>query len=119
MTRTLTKLTAAAGLALMALSAAGAASAHTVWPNSSWERHHPRRTEVNERLAIQDYRINRERHLGLISHAQARDLHAEDRGIRAQERFDASHDRSHITRAEQIRLNHQENAVSRQIRHRG
>ena len=114
MTRILTKLTAVAGLALMTLSAAGAASAHTVW-----QQHHPRRTEVNERLAIQDYRIDRERHLGLISHAQARDLHAEDRGIRAHERFDASRDHSHITRAEQIRLNHQENAVSRQIHRRG
>ena len=111
MTSKITKLTAAVGVVLMALTAAGAASAHTPWQHS-----HPRRTEVNERLAIQDYRIHHERHLGLISHAQARDLHAEDRGIRARERFDASHDRGHITRAEQIRMNHQENAVSHQIR---
>ncbi len=54
---------------------------------------------------------------GQITPAQVHDLHAEDRGIRAQERFDASNNGSHITRSEDRSLNSQENAVSRQIGH--
>ena len=50
-----------------------------------------------------------------ISKAQARDLRAEDRGIRAQERFAASRRGGHVTKAQQRRLNREENGVSRQI----
>jgi hypothetical protein len=56
-----------------------------------------------------------ERREGEISRAQAHDLRAEDRGIRGQERYFASHHRSHLTRAEHRRLNREENGVSRQI----
>jgi hypothetical protein len=82
-----------------------------------WSASHPRRAEVNARLNHQDHRINVERRNGEITAAQAHDLHAEDRGIRADERFDASNNGSHITRAEDRSLNQQENAVSRQIGH--
>lgn len=82
-----------------------------------WRASHPRRAEVNARLNHQDHRINVERREGEITKAQAHDLHAEDRGIRAEERFDASNDGSHITRAEDRSLNRQENAVSHQIGH--
>ena len=82
-----------------------------------WRASHPRRAEVNARLNHQDHRINVERRNGEITAAQAHDLHAEDRGIRADERFDASNNGSHITRAEDRSLNQQENAVSRQIGH--
>jgi hypothetical protein len=78
---------------------------------------HPRRAEVNARLANQDRRIHRERKEGDITAAQAKDLHQEDHGIRADERFDASNDNGHITKAEQHSLNQQENSVSQQIGH--
>jgi len=94
----------------VALAAAGGASATT-----TWQAHHPRRAEVNRRLDRQAGRIKDERADGKITAAQARDLHAEDRGIRGQERFDASHDNGHITRSQMAQLNHEENGVSRQI----
>jgi hypothetical protein len=82
---------------------------------ANWWQRHPRRTEVNTRLNTQDHRVNHERRTGQITGAQARDLHAEDRGIRGQERYDASNDGGHITRAEKVQLNHEENGVSQQI----
>jgi len=102
-------------VALMSLTlAVGAASGASAAP---WLRHHPRRAEVNGRLLHQDRRIDRERREGDITRVQAHDLHAEDRGIRAEERFDASKDGSHITKGEDRSLNQQENAVSHQIGH--
>ena len=80
-----------------------------------WRANHPRRAEVNSRLNHQDHRIHAERREGEITAAQAHDLHAEDRGIRAEERFDASNNGGHITRAEDRSLSRQENAVSNQI----
>ena len=82
---------------------------------AGWRADHPRRAEVNARLTNQAHRINVERREGEITAAQAHDLHVQDRGIRAQERYDASGDGGHITRAEQAQLNHQENQVSREI----
>jgi hypothetical protein len=93
----------------VALLTAGSASA------MGWRANHPRRAEVNARLNHQDHRINTERREGEITGAQAHDLHAEDRGIRADERFDASQNGGHITKSEQRSLNGQENAVSQQI----
>ena len=92
-----------------AAAAAGSASA------SPWDQHHPRRAEVNHRLAVQDMRINRDFREGRISLHQARYLHGEDHLIRNQERFDARFDRGHISRSEQRGLNREENGVSRQI----
>jgi hypothetical protein len=82
---------------------------------ASWAWRHPRRAEVNERLAIQNFRINRELREGEIGFRQARALHAEDRSIRQQERAMASARGGHITRGEQRLLNREENFVSRQI----
>ena len=82
---------------------------------STWAQRHPRRAEVNHRLANQNARIHDERKEGELTKAQAADLHAEDRGIRAQERYDASKNGGHITVAEKRQLNHEENKVSRQI----
>jgi hypothetical protein len=108
--RTATKtLLIITGLAAV-LGTASTASAET-----AWQRHHPRRVEVNHRLANQSARIVAERREGELTRGQARDLRAEDRGIRAQERFDASKHGSHLTKAEQRRLNKEENGVSRQI----
>ena len=100
---------------LLAAVLAVASSGFAASADAAWATRHPRRAEVNARLANQDRRIHQERKEGEITAAQAHDLHAEDRGIRAQERYDASRNNGHITRAEQAQLNHEENQVSRQI----
>jgi hypothetical protein len=103
-------LTAAA--ATVALSAlAGNAMAD----ETQWQKDHPRRTEVNKRLANQNQRIKQERKEGEINKAQAAKLHSEDHAIRQEERTMASTNGGHITKAEQKSLNQQENQVSRQI----
>ena len=76
---------------------------------------HPRREQVNDRLANQNRRIRNEVREGDLTHAQARKLHAEDRTIRQEERDYARLDHGHISKAEQRALNQQENTVSRQI----
>jgi hypothetical protein len=103
-------LLAAAGLVVALAGAAGTASAATPWQN-----HHPRRVEVNHRLATQNHRIIAERKADLITGAKAFRLHMADHRIRLQERRFARHDGSHLTRAEQARLNHEENRVSHRI----
>jgi hypothetical protein len=92
-----------------------AGSAGTAFAETDWQEDHPRREEVNNRLANQDHRINQERREGEISGRQARQLHREDHQIRNEERRMASRDGGHITRADQRILNRQENHVSRQI----
>ena len=82
---------------------------------TQWERNHPRRTEVNDRLKNQDRRINSEVREGEISKGQARELHSQDQAIRQEERTMSKFNNGHITPAEQKSLNQQENAVSREI----
>ena len=82
---------------------------------TAWERSHPRRDQVSDRLENQNRRINRELREGEITRGQARQLHQEDRAIRREERTMARFNRGHITRTEQKALNQQENAVSKQI----
>ena len=82
---------------------------------TKWQKDHPRRTEVNARLANQNKRINTERKEGEITKAQAQKLHSEDHAIRQEERAMASTNNGHITKAEQKALNQQENQVSKQI----
>ena len=95
--------------AIATLGAAGAASANP------WQMHHPRRVEVNHRLNHIDHRIAVERREGELTRGEARDLRREGAGLRGQERFDARHDRSHLTRAEYRRLNREEDHLSRQV----
>ncbi|MGZ3338979.1 MAG: hypothetical protein ACXWLB_15145 [Reyranella sp.] len=89
--------------------------AGSAFAETSWERNHPRRDQVNDRLANQSRRINQEYREGEITRGQARALHREDRQVRREERTMASLDGGHITRADQRALNQQENAISRQI----
>lgn len=81
----------------------------------AWQANHPRRAEVNERLAYQNYRIDRDVACGEMSYREADRLHREDRAIRGEERSMAAYNGGYITRGEQRMLNAQENAVSRQI----
>jgi hypothetical protein len=99
-------LTLAAGLAF----ASGAAMAET-----QWEKDHPRRDQVNDRLKNQDKRINQEVKSGQITKQQAAQLHKQDHQIRKEERAMASQHNGHITKAEQRALNQQENGVSKEI----
>ena len=84
---------------------------------SNWAQNHPRREQVNDRLANQNRRINQEVREGEITKGQAKQLHQEDHAIRQEERGMAKLNGGHITPAEQKALNQQENAVSRQIGH--
>ena len=83
--------------------------------NGQFNQNHPRRAEVNNRLNNQDKRINREERSGQISRGQARAEHREDHNMRKEERRMARRDGGHITKADQHKLNRQENGVSRQI----
>lgn len=84
---------------------------------TNWEKSHPRRDQVNDRLANQNRRIHREVKEGELTHKQAASLHKEDRQIRGEERAMASQNNGHITKSEQRVLNQQENAVSKRIGH--
>jgi hypothetical protein len=83
--------------------------------DTRWEANHPRREQVNDRLANQDRRIDNGVRTGKLSPQQARQLHREDRAIRTQERADAAAHGGHITKPEQRQLNREENRTSRQI----
>ena len=103
-------LSLAAASCLLAGFASGAMADET-----QWQKEHPRRTEVNDRLKNQDRRINKEVRAGEITKAQAQKLHAKDHAIRQEERTMASTNGGHITKAEQKALNQQENQVSKRI----
>ena len=78
--------------------------------------HHPRRAQVNHRLANQNARIHDKVADGQMSKPEAAKIHHEDHQIRQEERTMASQNNGHITKQEQKTLNQQENKVSRQIK---
>jgi uncharacterized membrane protein YebE (DUF533 family) len=100
---------------LVGLVAATAASAYAA--DTEWEKNHPRRDQVNDRLAHQNERIKEQVKQGDMSEAEATALHKEHRRIREEERLMASQTGGHITILEQKALNQQVNAVGKQIGH--
>ena len=104
------KVTSAVICLALLSTAATSASADT-----RWQSKHPRREQVNNRLANQNQRITAERKEGDLTHAQAQALRSSDKSIRAQERADAAINGSHITKAEQHTLNQELNANSQAI----
>ena len=100
-------------LAMLACVAAGGVAGAQA--KTAWQASHPRRAQVNDRLANQIIRIHQERTSGAITGAQARQLHAQDHQIRLEERSMASQHDGHITRPEQAALNRQENVTSYEI----
>lgn len=102
---------------VIALSAVllGSLATNVMANESKWEKNHPRRDQVNERLENQNKRINHEVKEGEISKQQAIALHKQDHQIRQEERDMASQNKGHITKQEQKTLNQQENAVSKEI----
>jgi hypothetical protein len=109
MSRTITTTVFAVAVAMLGSSITGALA------DSKRARNHPRRDQVNDRLANQDRRINKEYREGELTRGQANRLHREDRAIRREERTMSGLNNGHITPAEQKSLNQQENAVSKQI----
>ena len=103
----------AVSVLLMSVSLAGVAT--SALAETTWAQNHPRRDQVNDRLANQNKRIKTEVAEGEMSKGQAAALHKEDRQIRGEERSMASQNNGHITKQEQKTLNQQENAVSSQI----
>jgi hypothetical protein len=102
-------------LGIAALSVTLVTLSGNVFAATKFQQTHPRRAQVNARLNNQNLRIDHEVKDGQISRSQGAALHSEDHEIRNEERFDASLNNSHITRSEQVSLNQQENAVSKQI----
>ncbi len=99
-----------AGLLAGAFLSAGPSFATT-----GWQRHHPRRVEVNSRLRYQNHRIDAGLRDHQLTRSEAQQLRTEDRSVRYQERVDAAGHDTHLTKAEQQQLNHEQNGISRQI----
>ena len=110
MERSKIKVMLCAGVLASALCSASLSFAET-----QWEKNHPRRDEVNDRLEKQNARIKDGREDGTLTRKEARKLHREDRAMRRQERRYARRHGGHISKAEQNKLNREENAVSNQI----
>jgi hypothetical protein len=82
---------------------------------TQWQKDHPRRTEVNDRLKNQNKRITNEVKDGQISKSQAKQLRSNDKTIHGEERAMASQDNGHITKTDQKALNQQLNQNSQAI----
>lgn len=102
-----------AAVVMLSLAGLGAAAL----ADTTWQKSHPRREQVNNRLANQNRRIHQQVKQGELTHAQAAQLHQSDHQIRQEERAMASQNGGHITKSEQKVLNQQQNSVSRQIGH--
>ena len=92
-----------------------ASTAGSVMAETTWQKNHPRRTQVNSRLAKQNKRIHQDVKNGTLTKGQAATLHKDDWQVRQEERDMASQNGSHITKSEQKVLNQQENGISKEI----
>ena len=103
-------------LAVIAFAALlGAGTLSSAHADTAFAARHPLRDQVNDRLQMQHRRIHREVREGEMGHAKAMRLHRADRRVRREERHFAARHHGVITRAEQGRLNHQENHISHRI----
>ncbi len=103
------------GAVLGAVVAALALASTSALAQTQWEKDHPRRDQVNDRLENQNRRIHHEVKEGDLTRKQAAKLHRQDRRIRKEERDMARNQGGHITKAQQAKLNRQENRVSSEI----
>jgi hypothetical protein len=102
-------------VAIVLVSASLCGVATSAVADTAWQKSHPRREQVNNRLSNQNRRIKDEVAEGEMSKAQAAQLHKDDHQVRTEERLMASQNGGHITKQEQRTLNQQENGVSQQI----
>ena len=105
-----TRLLSATVITAALVGAAGTAGADT-----AWQKNHPRREQVNHRLANQNKRIHQDVKNGTLTKGQAASLHHQDHQVRQEERDMASQNGGHITKSEQKVLNQQENGISKEI----
>jgi hypothetical protein len=103
-------LTAAAAAVSLSCLATPAAMAQ-----SAWQAQHPRRAQVDARLAHQDARIDQELRTGQIGPERAARLHEADHRIREHERQMAAMHGGDITARDQAKLNAEEDRVSHRI----
>ena len=80
-----------------------------------FDKEHPRRGQVNERVKNQRARINQGEKNGTLTKQQGNQLKANDRAIKEQEHADVKANGGHITKGEQKQLNQEENANSTMI----
>ena len=109
----LTNLKAATAIGLVTAFAAGMTTSAAA--DTNWQENHPRREQVNNRLAHQNARIHNQVKEGELSKAQAAQLHQDDHQIRSEERAMASQNNGHLTKQEQKALNQQQNRLSSKI----
>jgi septal ring factor EnvC (AmiA/AmiB activator) len=83
--------------------------------DTQWQKDHPKREQVNGRLDNQNKRITQEKKEGEITKAQAKNLRANDKAVRGEEKQMASTNGGHITNTEQKALNQQLNQNSKAI----
>ncbi len=83
---------------------------------SRFARQHPRRNEINERIARQRSRINQGVASGKLTQTQATQLRADDNAIKQQEQADVKANGGYLTKTEKRQLNQEENANSTLIR---
>jgi hypothetical protein len=103
-------------MTLAAIATVGTMLAAPVFAQETqWDKDHPRRTQVNDRLKNQNQRITNERKDGQITKAQAQSLRANDKTIHSEEKAMASQDGGHITKTDQKALNQQLNQNSAAI----
>jgi hypothetical protein len=87
--------------ALMLLVGLTGATATSAMAETTWQKDHPRREQVNQRLGNQNARIGAKVKDGQMSRSQAVALHKDDHQIRGEERLMASQNGGHITKQEQ------------------
>ena len=82
---------------------------------SKFAKQHPRRNQVNKRVANQRSRINADEKSGKLTQAQGNQLKANDRAIKQQEHADVKANGGSLTKGEQKQFNQEENANSKMI----
>ena len=108
-----TSLNAAIAVSLSVAFVVGTSG--TARADTQWQQDHPRREQVNGRLANQNARIHNQVTQGNLTKGQAAALHKDDHQIRQEERLMASQNGGHITKQEQQTINQQQNQVSKAI----
>lgn len=103
------------GVAAIAVALSGFAITASAADETAWQKAHPRRAQVNQRLNHQKNMINQDVKNGTLTKQQGAALHKDDQQIRQEERDMAAQDHGHVTKSEQKVLNQQETAVRSQI----
>jgi len=102
------------GTVAMTMTVAGFAMTASA-QETAWQKAHPRRVEVNQRLDKQRKAINQDVKNGTLTKQQAAALHKDDRQVRQEERDMAHQNGGHLTQTEQKALNQQETAIHNEI----